>query len=746
MTFFRTGCTTILVVFVMFANPGQAGAQETAVGPLPASQAVGSAGKVVGWRGDGTGKYLDAMPVTTWSYAPKSPVVGLKYQATKPAAGDDGKNAKEVWGGDVSAWLVLGAFNAKDLKGAMDEAFVPNEAAQEPAAGDKAGDLQWTPGGQDDYRDAFTPENFKKTQYGPYQLGGEAVRYYLLKGKGANTAWYAHTYLYAQSAGKVCFLVNHDDGLKVWVNGKVAYTGDEAQRNWYLYSADNAARDSVTPANCPRFEAELRKGWNRLLLKVVRKKDDGDFSLRVAAPANAEYETANIRWVTSMPSWSWSMPIVVGDRVFVTSEPDELVCINKADGKILWRHTNTTYDATSEADRAKNSIFKEIEPLNSELAKGTTADRGTVLRQKMLTLLRKIDPEKYGGGGKDGHESHSSAIGYAVMTPCSDGKNVYAMFSPGVVVCYDLDGKRQWIADIVDLGVAPTKAGKPYRPSPVTSSPVIIGGKLVVLKGWFRAFDTKTGKVAWDTGNLATDFWEGEGGIPNYSCNHSNVAFRLGGQDFLMGLWGRILRVSDGRVVAGPVLKTGYNMHCTPVLDGDFAYVWIGQKYKLSLEGDQVKMTDLGKIEGIGDFQVSSPLVYDGLIYILDAYGRLRVVDAQTLKVVYVQRLEMWPLLNYDAIGATPSVALAGKHIYLMDNQGTCVVIDPGRTFKQVAYNRLQASVLHPWPMTTNERTESAPVFDGKCIYIRGEQSLYCIGGKLAPGGKEKKEQQLKAE
>jgi hypothetical protein len=158
--------------------------------------------------------------------------------------------------------------------------------------------------------------------------------------------------------------------------------------------------------------------------------------------------------------------------------------------------------------------------------------------------------------------------------------------------------------------------------------------------------------------------------------------------------------------------------------------VWNAQKYRMTLEGDQVKLAGLGKVEGVQDFQMSSPLVHDGLIYMLDVYGTLRVLDAQTLKVIYTQRLDMWPLFNYDAIGATPSVALGGTHIYLMDNQGTCVVIEPGRAFKQVACNRLQTSVLHPWPSTTNERTESAPVFDGKFTFIRGEKNLYCIGEK----------------
>ncbi len=90
----------------------------------------------------------------------------------------------------------------------------------------------------------------------------------------------------------------------------------------------------------------------------------------------------------------------------------------------------------------------------------------------------------------------------------------------------------------------------------------------------------------------------------------------------------------------------------------------------------------------------------------------------------------MWPRLDFDHIGATASVVLSGKYIYLLDNQGICVVIEPGRTFKQVAYNRMDMLLQHPWPVGTRERTPSAPIFAGKDIFIRGEKYLYCIGAE----------------
>ena len=684
------------------------------------------ASSIVGWRGNWTGRFPDAAPVTSWSVRPKSPVVGLRYQTTRPAKEDTGANAKEVWAGDVAAWLVLSGFNAKDPKSALDETFVPDEAALEPTEGDKVGDKEWTLNAKPDYRDGFTQKNFKKHQYGPYSLGWLA-RFYDVEGKGANTVGYAHAYLYAQSSGKVCMIVNHEDGMKAWINGKEVYKSDKKSRNFQLYELDQSINRLTVPAGCPRFDVELQKGWNRLLFKVARKQDSGSFALRITAPADAEYETKNVVWMTRMPDWSWSSPVVVKDRVFVTSEPDELVCVDKNTGKILWRRVSTVFDTVPEEERAKNPIFKEIEPLAAELAKGVDKDAGTVLRRKILDLLAKVDKAKYGRP----EISHISAIGFACPTPVSDGEAVYAQFHPGVVVCYDMDGNRRWIQSIMDLGYGLCADGKKWvHAANGCCSPTLIGDKLIVLKGWFRALDRKTGKVAWDTGPINKDFWTSEGGIPNWNCPQSCVPGRLGNIDFVMGFQGTIVRASDGKIMAGPTHHVSLNKFATPLVEGDTAYEWGIGKYKLSVEGEDIKRLSAGQAPSGGEMSCSSPLLHEGLIYCLSAFGVLSVTDADTDKPVYSQQLEMAPLLHYNAIGCTPSVALGGRYIYLLDNQGTCVVIEPGRTFKQVAHNRIDMMMQHSWPLCTRERMESTPVFDGKNMFIRGEKFLYCIGEK----------------
>lgn len=52
-------------------------------------------------------------------------------------------------------------------------------------------------------------------------------------------------------------------------------------------------------------------------------------------------ETENVAWKTAIPGLGWSSPIVVADRVFVTSATDNgescrVICLDRRRGKIQW--------------------------------------------------------------------------------------------------------------------------------------------------------------------------------------------------------------------------------------------------------------------------------------------------------------------------------------------------------------------------------------------------------------------------
>jgi outer membrane protein assembly factor BamB len=101
-------------------------------------------------------------------------------------------------------------------------------------------------------------------------------------------------------------------------------------------------------------------------------------------------------------------------------------------------------------------------------------------------------------------------------------------------------------------------------------------------------------------------------------------------------------------------------------------------------------------------------VIHDGLLYSATDQGILTALETATGKVVYEQRL------NHE--GTTyPSLSLAGNRLYASSDGGTSVVLEPGREFKVLARNKLEAF-------------RSSLVFEGKRVYARTQKHLYCIG------------------
>ena len=70
--------------------------------------------------------------------------------------------------------------------------------------------------------------------------------------------------------------------------------------------------------------------------------------------------------------------------------------------------------------------------------------------------------------------------------------------------------------------------------------------------------------------------------------------------------------------------------------------------------------------------------------------GLLRVFDPIAGKIEYEKPLPLDSHIEYVWFpGFASSPALGGKYIYLMDNQGGTVVMEPGRESKEVAVNKI---------------------------------------------------------
>ncbi len=104
-------------------------------------------------------------------------------------------------------------------------------------------------------------------------------------------------------------------------------------------------------------------------------------------------------------------------------------------------------------------------------------------------------------------------------------------------------------------------------------------------------------------------------------------------------------------------------------------------------------------------------------------------MDLKTGRVLYRQQLDYDSLDSYVHLGVSASPTLGGKYIYVINNQGTCYVLEPGPEFKIVAKNQISTTPRRTWVVPPVEvLANGAPVFDGDRMYLRGECNLYCIG------------------
>ena len=669
-----------------------------------------TASKYWGWRGNGTGLFPDANVPAEWSIISTGPAEGLMCAAVPADA--SGKDAFPVVGGLVTKWLVIGPFAVKDGNADFAKELIPDETTIAPAAGDKVGDLEWKPA------EPASPDgvSFKNINAG----GG--------KGK-TNEGALATTCLFAAKAGKLRAVIEHPVQAKAFVNGREVYSNTNS--GVVMGSAYGLSRNrlaAIWPVG-PAFEFDVKAGWNRLTVKLMSTPragwNDLMFMLRVEDTPPVSYERKNIAWETPLPDRSNATPIIVGDRIFLASEPDELISIDRNTGKVLWNAMNGYYDATPAAEREANPAFKEkIDPLAKAYKDEKDPVARWAARKKLQDALVALDKAKYTIKPSGHLAGHFDIVGFST-TPASDGKSVFAWTGAGVAACYDLDGNRKWIRRL--------PAGDELHYS---ASPAVTAGKLAVFFEQLYGLDAATGEIAWQQPEV------------NKTCA-SLLAARIAGIDVFISQQGEVVRASDGKMLWKNPHKikndTGW---AAPVVSGDSVYIpWFGiaqvfvedfagcdgdeWKPKESLLADITRGVPRAKGDQGDPWTAGSPLILDGMLYDTDIHSRYYVVDLATRKRLAWKDLELPGESNYVALRMAASPALIGKFIIVMDNQGNSVTLEPGAECKVISRNRLGAEILRDWAMSTQEFTGySPPVAAGNRMYIRGERHLYCIGQK----------------
>jgi outer membrane protein assembly factor BamB len=297
-----------------------------------------------------------------------------------------------------------------------------------------------------------------------------------------------------------------------------------------------------------------------------------------------------------------------------------------------------------------------------------------------------------------------------------------------VTACYDLDGNRRWIR--VDR--------RPAVEHGFSSSPLLIDGKFVVFMRDLMAFDAATGKLAWQAPLVRQ-----EGLNPEGFFHGSPVAATIGGTPVLVLGNGAIVRAGDGKVLFTD-RETGNQAVASPVVEGGRIFCLPSGRSELVVRslpeklGDPLKLPTRRIALDMSAFpkhylpwHISSPVVHEGLAYLMNNAGVLTVVDVDAGKVVYQKLLDLDVFQAHNegaARGQGASLALAGKYLYCLGNNGAALVLAPGRVYRQIAKNKIENVVMTGHWAERQERFMASPVFDGDRLYLRGEGTLYAIG------------------
>jgi outer membrane protein assembly factor BamB len=406
--------------------------------------------------------------------------------------------------------------------------------------------------------------------------------------------------------------------------------------------------------------------------------------------------TENIAWKVDVPGVGWSSPVVWENKVFITT---------------------VTNDKESENARPQAGLY--LGPGRKEIPSGE--HEWLVYCFDLVTGNEIWKRSARKGTPPVGRHPKSC---YAAETPVTDGERLYVLFGDVGLFCYDLEGELLWTYEI-----EPKKTQADYG---AAASPVMHGDQVFYVydnqeASYIAALDTRTGKENWrvpriEKSTWATPFvWETEDRTEIVVCGKQKIlSYDLEGK-VIWGLKGYMSNlvipspfVADGLLY----IASGYvgDMHrpafaIKPGATGDMAL----EKGKPLPEAIEWYLPKGGPYN-------TTPLVYDGLYYLLLDRGMLAVYDARTGQMKY-DRTRFPPPASF-----TSSPWAYNGRVFCLGEDGKTFVVKAGPEFELLHVNDLGPDLCLACPAIVGDR-----------LLIRTQQTLWCVAKpQLHPGSLQK--------
>ncbi|MEW4455771.1 PQQ-binding-like beta-propeller repeat protein [Bremerella sp. JC817] len=323
----------------------------------------------------------------------------------------------------------------------------------------------------------------------------------------------------------------------------------------------------------------------------------------------------NIAWSVELPGRGPSSPIIVGNKVILTTADGadlqrlHVLCYSTTDGKLLW-HRN--FWATG-----RTFCHPQTTP--------------------------------------------------AAPTPVSDGKSVYAFFGSSDLVCLDLDGNLKWYRG---LGHEHPKAGNDVG---MASSPIVVDGTVIVQienqgDSFAAGINAENGQTRWFLPRAERANWASPISLSVAQPDGQHVALLQSGDGITA------VSAKEGEVLWE--LGGGASTISTSLTTDNRAFIVSNGLTVLDIEDPSQKPEIVWEANKLNPSSMS-PILHNGKVYTINGAGVLNCGDAATGDLEWAVRLKgkFWatPVIvgdkmyafNFDGLGMV--IDLSGKKAQIVE-------------------------------------------------------------------------------
>lgn len=394
----------------------------------------------------------------------------------------------------------------------------------------------------------------------------------------------------------------------------------------------------------------------------------------------------NLLWRVALPGAGSSSPIVVGDRVFVTS------------------YTGYGVPRNAQANPTAPQELAPQEPAPQEPARLERHLSCYELPTGKLLWSRSVKA----AGPEDAYEGFITEHGYASGTPVADGERVYAFFGKAGVHAFAWDGKPLWTADV-------GKESSSRRWG--TGSSLVLHNDTLIVNASeesqsIRGFDRRSGKELWKASAASLELAYGTPTLTTVA-GQTEVAIAVPGE-----VWG--LNPDTGKLKWFAEHSLTGNISPSVVADGESLFVFGGFRAAGSLSVRAGGAGDVTRSHagwtGRNSSYVATPVLFENHLYWIDDRGQAYCVAAKTGELVYRERVDG---LTASGRPVYASPVAADGRLYVPSRWNGVLVLAAKPRYELLARNQFDDD--------DSDFNGSVAISAGR-ILLRSNRYLYCVG------------------